>query len=225
VPILVLVFFEENAFDKEGKLKTDKALAINKIGHAMHDLDKDCESVAYSQKLLTVMNAIGLNDPLIVQSQYIFKQPKIGAKVNPHTDSTFIYTEPLTCTAAWIAMEDATTENGCLCVIPRSHNDYPLQQQYVKNEEGSGTYFIDTANARVEWDLSLLEPVEVKKGDLIIMHGSLVHASYANTSPKSRHAFVLHLTDKSAKWSEHNWLQRKADFPFRGLREVVENRS
>lgn len=217
----VSCFFEEHAFDKKGDLQVAKHLAINKIGHAMHDLEPDCEQVAYTQKMLDVMNDIGLSKPLMVQSQYIFKQPKIGAKVNPHTDSTFIYSEPLTCVAAWIAMEDATVENGCLCVIPASHKNYPLQQQYIKNETATGTEFIDTPHDRTEWDLDLLEPVEVKKGDLVLLHGEVVHASYANTSERSRHAFVLHLVDASATWSEKNWLQRPDNMPFRDMKQVL----
>lgn len=214
-------FFEEHAFDKKGDLQVEKHLAINKIGHAMHDLEPDCERVAYTQKMLDVMQDIGLSQPLMVQSQYIFKQPKIGAKVNPHTDSTFIYSEPLTCVAAWIAMEDATIENGCLCVIPESHNTYPLQQQYIKNATATGTEFVDTPHHRMAWDLDLLEPVEVKKGDLVLLHGEVVHASYANTSERSRHAFVLHLVDASAAWSAKNWLQRPDHMPFRDMKQVV----
>lgn len=214
-------FFEENAFDNEGRLIKSKELAINKVGHAMHDLEKDCESVTYTKKMLGLLNDIGLEKPVIVQSQYIFKQPKIGAEVHPHTDSTFIYTEPLSCVAIWVAMEDATIENGCLCIIPGSHKTYPLQQQYCKTKDGKGTEFHDTKSERVDWDLSKLEPVEVKRGDMVLMHGEVVHASYANTSSKSRHAFVLHAVDKTADWPAENWLQRSKNLPFREMTAVV----
>lgn len=215
-------FFEENAFDDNGNLSVDKMLAINKIGHAMHDLDPECGRIAYKKELYDIMVSIGFTDPKIVQSQYIFKQPKIGAKVNPHTDSTFIYTEPLSCVAAWLAMEDATIENGCLCVIPGSHKSYPLQERFIKNYEGTKTHFIDTAEKRITWKLDNLKPVPVKKGSLVLLHGEIVHASYANVSNKSRHAFVLHLVDKLASWPADNWLQRPDDFPFRDMREIVE---
>ena len=191
-------FFEENAFDDNGNLSVDKMLAINKIGHAMHDLDPECGRIAYKKELYDIMVSIGFTDPKIVQSQYIFKQPKIGAKVNAHTDSTFIYTEPLSCVAAWLAMEDATIENGCLCVIPGSHRSFPLQEGFIKNHEGTKTHFIDTAEKRITLNLDNLKPVPVKKGSLVLLHGEIVHASYANVSNKSRHAFVLHLVDKLA---------------------------
>jgi hypothetical protein len=41
--------------------------------------------------------------------------------VSPHQDSTFLYTEPLSCVAFWFAFEEATRDNGCLWVIPGSH--------------------------------------------------------------------------------------------------------
>lgn len=216
-------FFEENAFDDEGKLVADKNLAINKIGHAMHDIEPDCTQIAYKKELYDIMVSIGLDRPCIVQSQYIFKQPKIGAKVNPHIDSTFIYTDPLSCVAAWLAMEDATIENGCLCVIPGSHKTYPLQERFVKSADESSTQFIKTDHARVDWDLNLLEPVPVKKGSLVLLHGEIVHASYANKSSKSRHAFVLHLVNKLAHWPANNWLQRPSELPFRDMGEVVRS--
>ena len=214
-------FFEENAFDNDGNLSVDKILAINKIGHAMHDLDPECGRIAYKKELFDIMVSIGLTQPTIVQSQYIFKQPKIGAKVNPHTDSTFIYTEPLSCVAAWLAMEDATIENGCLCVIPGSHTSYPLQERFIKNNEGTKTHFIETSERRIVWDLDKLQQVPVKKGSLVLLHGKVVHASYANVSTKSRHAFVLHLVDKSAIWPTDNWLQRPNGFPFKDMGEIV----
>ena len=214
-------FFEENAFDDDGNLTVNKMLAINKIGHAMHDIDPECGRIAYKKELYDIMVSIGLVHPTIVQSQYIFKQPKIGAKVNPHTDSTFIYTKPLSCVAAWLAMEDATIENGCLCVIPGSHKSYPLQERFIKNDKGTETHFIETSKNRVDWDLDNLESVPVKKGSLVLLHGEIVHASYANVSNKSRHAFVLHLVDKSANWPADNWLQRPDDFPFKDMGEIV----
>lgn len=39
----------------------------------------------------------------------------------PHQDSTFLYTEPLSATGFWFALEDCTNENGCLWFVPGSH--------------------------------------------------------------------------------------------------------
>ena len=73
------------------------------------------------------------------------------------------------------------------------------------------------------WGDEIYFPVPVKKGSLVLLHGETVHASYANTSSKSRHAFVLHLVDGSAEWPVENWLQRPEDFPFREMKAVIQN--
>ena len=218
----VRCFFEEEAFDNEGNLSVEKSQAINKIGHAMHDLLPVFRRFSYQAFLFSIAKALGMQCPAIAQSQYIFKQAKIGGVVNPHTDSTFIYTTPLSCLGAWFALEDADEENGCLTVLPKSHLDYPLQEQFVRNETESGTIFVDTSEARCTWNTGEMIPLPAKQGDLILLHGSLVHGSHANRSSRSRHAYVLHLIDLACEWSSRNWLQRSPSLPFREMKSVVQ---
>ena len=66
-------FFEEGAHDAEGKLKQEKALSINKIGHALHDVDPVFRKWTRSHKLTQLLLDLGLIKPLPVQSMYIFK--------------------------------------------------------------------------------------------------------------------------------------------------------
>lgn len=215
-------FFEEDAFKPNGQLKTEKHLAINKVGHALHDMDDVFERFSYQKAFLDLAKDLGLEQPSIAQSQYIFKQARIGGVVHPHTDSTFLHTTPLSCLGAWLALEDATTQNGCLSFIPNSHKVYPLQQQYVMNKERSGTEFVDTTHERVNWDEDKLQPVEVNIGDLVLIHGSVVHASTPNHSTQSRHAYIIHMIDLQATWSNKNWLQRPESKPFRPMESVIE---
>lgn len=48
----------------------------------------------------------------------------------PHQDSTFLYTEPMSCLGFWMPMEPATRENGCLWVLPGSHKGIPILFYY-----------------------------------------------------------------------------------------------
>ncbi len=66
-------FFEEGAHDQEGTLRQEKALSINKIGHALHDLDPVFRKWTRSEKLTQLLLELGLIRPLPVQSMYIFK--------------------------------------------------------------------------------------------------------------------------------------------------------
>ena len=125
-------FFEEEAFGPDGELVQDKALSINKIGHAQHDLDPVFNEIVYGAGLGDVADDLGLTDMLALQSMYIFKQPSIGGEVGCHQDATFLYTDPITVTGFWIAIEDATLDNGCLWAEPGGHRG-PLRQLFKRN--------------------------------------------------------------------------------------------
>ena len=125
-------FFEENAFNADGTLKYEKEKSINKIGHALHDLDPVFERFSRSEKIKDLATAIGMKNPLLLQSMYIFKQPNIGGEVTCHQDSTFLYTEPIDIAGLWFALEDATIENGCLWAIPGGHRS-GLKSRWVRS--------------------------------------------------------------------------------------------
>ena len=110
----VRCFFEEEAFDADGELVVPLERAINKIGHAQHDLDDTYDRFARSTPFATVTEAIGIDDPLLLQSMHIFKQPRIGGEVTCHQDATFLPTDPQSVMGLWVALEDATLDNGCL---------------------------------------------------------------------------------------------------------------
>lgn len=205
-------FFEKNAFNLDGSLAFPKELCINKMGHAMHDLDPYFNRFARAPQLAELTSSLGVKNPLLIQSMYIFKQPFIGSEVTCHQDSTFLISEPNTTIGYWVAIEDATKENGCLWVIPGEHTT-PLKRLYVR--EGMKTHFV-TYDEK-PWNLDKLVPLEVKKGTLIVLHGHVPHMSLTNTSAKSRHAFTLHVVDASSDFPDTNWLQRDKSFPFEGF--------
>jgi len=204
-------FFEENAFNADGTLRYEKEKSINKIGHALHDLDPLFNRFSRSKSVRELASAIGLENPLLVQSMYIFKQPNIGGEVTCHQDSTFLYTEPIDIAGLWFALEDATVENGCLWAIPGGHR-HGLKSRWVRSDGGKMKF--ETYNAE-PWPEDQLVPLEVSKGSLILLHGLLPHKSFENRSSRSRHAYTLHLIGADAKYPADNWLQRS--LPFRGF--------
>ena len=209
----VRFFFEEDAFDAEGRLVKAKGRAVNKIGHALHDLDPVFENFSRTPSLKSLVNSLGYARPLLVQSMYIFKQPRIGGEVTCHQDATFLYTEPLTVTGLWFALEDATRENGCLWALAGGHRS-GLRSRFVR-AEGGGTRF-ETYDAR-PWPTEGLVPLEVKKGALVLLHSLLPHLSRANRSPRSRHAYTLHVIEEGCRYPADNWLRRAPSMPLRGF--------
>ena len=209
----VRCFFEEEAFDETGALRQAKALSINKIGHALHDLDPVFDRFSRDQRLAGIAAEIGLAEPQIWQSMYIFKQPGIGGEVRWHQDATFFETDPITVTTFWFALEDADRSNGCLWVEPGGHAG-PLRERFVREGHTTRMETLDTT----PWPTDATAvPLEATTGTLVVFHGKLPHYSAPNRSPVSRHAYTLHVTDGRAAYAAHNWLQRGPELPVRGF--------
>ena len=206
-------FFEENAFLPDGSLKQSKERSINKIGHALHDLDPVFNKFSRSPKIQELIQDLGIMNPVLLQSMYIFKQPNIGGEVSCHQDSTFLYTEPIDIAGLWFALEDATIDNGCLWAIPGGHKR-GLKSRWVRSANG-GMEFRTFNEER--WPEAELVPLEVRKGSLIVLHGLLPHRSLENRSSKSRHAYTLHVIGGDADYPADNWLQRSPALPPRGF--------
>src|SRR5215207_890462 len=66
-------FFEEDAFTSDGKLRQSKARSINKVGHALHDLDAVFNRFSRTAELAGLIRDVGFVRPLLLQSMYIFK--------------------------------------------------------------------------------------------------------------------------------------------------------
>ena len=215
-------FFEEEAFDSQGKLKQAKALSINKIGHALHDLDPVFDHFSRGPALAELAADLGLSQPQIWQSQYIFKQPGIGGEVRWHQDATFFDTTPITVTTFWFALENASLQNGCLWLAPGGHCG-PLRERFVRRAGDGAAGGVSLGVAMEILDASpwpshdAALALEVAAGTLVVFHGLLPHYSAPNRSAVSRHAYTLHVTDASAAYSPKNWLQRGADLPVRGF--------
>ena len=195
-------FFEDKAFNQNGSLIDKKELVINKIGHALHDLDHEFIKFSHRNDLNNIAKAINIKNPLLIQSMYIFKQPNIGGEVVCHQDSTFLYTKPDSVVGFWVALEDATIENGCLWVASGGHKG-PLRKLFTKEKNVMKMITLNKTPFE-KTDTAL----EVKKGTLVLLHGRLPHYSCENRSSKSRHAYTLHVIDGDKYYPEENWLQR-----------------
>ncbi|XP_070107705.1 phytanoyl-CoA dioxygenase domain-containing protein 1 isoform X11 [Equus przewalskii] len=191
-------FFEKGVFDEK----------------ALHAHDPVFKGATHSSKVQAVARSLGFHMPVVVQSMYIFKQPRIGGKVPAHQDATFLYTEPLgRLLGLWIALEDTTVENGCLWFIPGSHTS-GVSRRMVRTPAGSMTG-ISIRGSDPAWDNSLYVPTEVGRGSLVLIHGEVVHKSEQNLSDHSRHVYTFHLMEASGTvWSPENWLQPTAELPF-----------
>jgi phytanoyl-CoA hydroxylase len=200
----VRCFFEEDAFDEEGELKQDKSLSINKIGHALHQLIPEFKDFSHCEKIRDIALDLGLVKPQIHQSMYIFKQPKIGGVIRWHQDASYFFSTPLSVVTFWLAVEDATIQNGCL-QVQSGGVSIPLKEQFLRYPDDSTE--LKTWHDMPWPDDDSAKSLEVKKGTLVVFNGLLPHFSAPNLSDKSRHAFTLHITCANTLYAKENWLQ------------------
>ncbi|GAB7358780.1 hypothetical protein MBLNU230_g4006t1 [Neophaeotheca triangularis] len=227
----VRFFFEEDAFDNTGNLTKPKHLAINKIGHYLHELSPPFRSASLSRQNALIARDLGFHDPRVLQSMIICKQPEIGGRVPPHQDSVFLYTNPPSAVGFWYALEDCTVDNGCLSFAAGSHKRAPIRDRFVRTTDGgpAGTEF--AANEGEAWPKGLEEDKEVKKevydlgevkkGTLVLIHGNLLHKSEKNTSPKGRMIYTFHVIEGENEYDGRNWLQPPEE-GFSRLNQVMK---
>jgi phytanoyl-CoA hydroxylase len=206
-------FFEKDAFDAGGRLKQEAHLSLNKLGHAMHDLDAEFDAFSRTRALADVASDLGMVDPLLLQSMYIFKQPHIGGEVTCHTDHTYLWTEPRSVIGFWFAIDDATTENGCMWALPGGHR-IPVKSRSRLNADRTATV-TDVLDPE-PYPTEGLVALEAPRGTLVLLDGAVPHLSGANHSDKPRHAYTIQAIDGVANYPEDNWLQRPT-LPLRGF--------
>ena len=203
-------FFEEDAF-RDGALVVPRERAINKLGHAMHDLDPVFDRFSRNPRNAALVEELGVAQPLLLQSMVIFKHPFIGGEVTPHQDHTYLWTDPPSVIGLWFALEDATIENGCMWALPGGHHE-PVRRRFHRTAATAAAYeILDARPLPTEGFV----PLEAKQGTCIVLHGRLPHRSPANRSPRSRQAYTFHVVDPGAHYRADNWLQRTT--PLRGF--------
>lgn len=230
-------FFEENSHTK-----------LNKIGHALHDEQPVFAAFKHNPRLLSILRQFKYRAPVMLQSMLIFKHAKVGGKVSPHQDSTFLHTSPLSACGFWMALEQADEENGTLWFVPGSHEHQDtITRRFVRNP----AYFEDNLLTTRRSDLPPNTPavhfrysqdqreykdhewvkVDVPAGGMVLLHGSVMHKSGQNTSTdRSRFAYTFHCIESHRAYSgahpvysHENWLQMPAGKDFTPLYIDGEN--
>jgi phytanoyl-CoA hydroxylase len=150
--------------------------------HFPNKLSKVIAASLHHPKIVDVLtNVIGPNVKAMQSMLFMKSEGKPGQAW--HQDEFFIPTRDRSLTAAWIALDDATIENGCLWVLPGSHRRgviYPDRDQ--DDERFDCTVELYDFPYRDEDAV----PVEVPAGAAVIFNGYLLHRSLPNSG---RHGF------------------------------------
>ncbi len=141
----------------------------------MHRWDETSLRFLLDARLAECLQAFLEDEPLAVQTMLYFKPA--GARGQAlHQDNFYLRAAPGTCMAAWLALDPCDEANGCMRVVPGSHQ-WPILCTTAADTEASFTDVTVPLPPGVE-----AVPVEMAAGDAMFFNGSLVHGSYPNTT-------------------------------------------
>jgi hypothetical protein len=141
------------------------------------------EAVSRAPEPLRVLRALMGDEPILFQDMALFKPPLLGREKPWHQDAAYFNFPPdATVVGVWIALDAATVENGCMCVVPGSHRRGPQPHFHLRDWQ-----LCDRDVPRVGSVAIPLPP-----GGCLFFHGLLHHGTPANRSPFRRRAVQLH---------------------------------
>lgn len=143
-----------------------------------------------------------------MQTMAVSKRP--GGNGSPwHQDEHPIPTRDRSLTGLWIPLEDTTTENGCLWVIPDSHKSGIIYERYPHNLPD-----VDSMTIARGFDDTGAFPIEMKAGSVLFFNGYLLHSSKKNRSAGHRPALTMHYCTSASL------LTWKEERNYRGVTQV-----
>lgn len=192
--------------------------------HMLHRASPTAEWGLLHPRILDVLEAIVGPDVLALQSMLFFNPPGRGGQ-GWHQDAYYINTYPDTLVGAWVCLEPADEENGCLWVVPGSGHEpiYPPHGAgQLMHADGVFEDLVEIENAsHLDDEVNTLSkiagryppPVSVpmEPGDVLFFQGHLLHRSHPNKSKQRfRRAYVLHYCNA------RSWVPWNHGNPFEG---------
>ncbi len=151
------------------------------------DYDARLKAIANHPQLLAVMQRLLGEEPMLFANQAMLKPPLVGREKPWHQDHAF-FKLPLgtPIVGAWIALDEALPENGCMHVIPGAHRE-PLP--HFKRRDWQ---ICDDQIERTR-----IVAVPLKPGDVLFFDGLMPHGTPATRSSRRRRALQLHYVPAS----------------------------
>lgn len=165
----------------------EEALSQYLCIHQPHRISPFMRQAVAHPGVAEVLGQIVAPNVKCMQSMLFIKPPRFPGQAW-HQDEVYIPTRDRSLTGGWIALDDATVENGCLYAIPGSHRDGYL---YSQRDHGNPAEF-DFAQESYGFDESGEVPVECAAGDVVFFNGYLLHRSRKNRSSRYRRVLVNH---------------------------------
>ena len=161
---------------------TALAAAVSSIHNVQYHAALFMQVIMDERLTGAVAQLIGENVQLH-HTKYHVTPPAVGAPFPMHQDYPYFPHEGHTMLAAAIHIDAADVANGCLCIVPGSHKQGPLQHQ------NDGSHYLPLE----QWPLERAVPCEAGEGDVLIFNYLTVHGSYVNHSQRPRRLLLVQM--------------------------------
>lgn len=147
----------------------------------------------HDTRLLDLVEGLIGPDIRLVHYQGLYKPPHTGGVIGWHQDNRYFEVEADKTISVWLALDDATVENGCMWYLPRAHDRLLEHRQLWDTDQKKGFYF-----AIDEIDETTAEPAPVPAGGFAIHHCLIPHKSLRNETDRPRRGLAMHFMDAKA---------------------------
>ena len=158
-----------------------------RTAHLQHPIFR---MLIHDTRLLDMVETLLGSDIRLIHYQGLYKPAHSGGEVRWHQDNYYFNVAENRTVSFWLALDDATVENGCMWYLPGRHKELLEHEQLLDTAEKKGFYF-----AIPDLDDSGAVPAEVKKGGFAIHHCLMPHRSLKNRSGKPRRGIAMHFMD------------------------------
>jgi len=152
-----------------------------------HMISPVFDKVCHNSKILDAVESIIGKDILVGGTTLFIKDPDNKVFVSWHQDAKYIGFEPHNWVTAWLAVTDASEENGCMRMWAGTHKEKIRKHKDTFNESNLLTRGQTVPNIPLEKTV----PNELKAGQLSLHHPMIVHGSTPNRSKNRRIGFVI----------------------------------
>ncbi len=175
--------------EKELRTQQDRDLAIRKI-HEFVAVEDRLRQIAYHPDIIGTIRRIFGEEPKLIQDMALLKPPHRGGEKPWHQDMAYgnlTYTKAAI--GVWIALDEATADNGCMHIIPGSHQEGATPHYAVRDWQ--------LCDSQVPVSRDLIVPLQ--PGGALFFHGMLYHGTPSNLSAQGRRALQFHYVPASAE--------------------------
>ncbi len=182
---------------ERGELDVDEeGDAVRKFeGLGMVGEDDVFAEIAHHDTITSVVEQLLGPNLKLLRSAAMFKPPSVGSEKGLHQDAAYYPIQPMDHVTTWIALDDATPENGCMTVIPGAHKDGILNHAAVE-------YDTDIVINDTKYDDADLVELPMDAGDVLFTHCLTPHYTAPNSTEQWRRALIMSYMDSRSRFTK-----------------------